>query len=295
MTSSYNLVQDNIAFKCDCTVHLHHCRERVHITLPLIIFITIMMAMATTSLRSASLVRIRPLLRQRPAVFFTTLSRRRRGGSASAVAVATPKDPHSFDPSKLDPSLISAMGSCLEDASLSPFLPVPDAVARKMLDIAKAAPTDIHYELGSGDGRVNFHATDPHSFDVQKSVGVEIDARLIEMSKERLLLLEGEQRQQQQQQRNVHFIQADLMNPNHKVWQDMEDEATVVTMYFVENALFTISESLEKLLKQQRNCRIVTCGYPIPNWHPQRVQQLLGLSIHLYQFNTSDSDGSTNN
>ena len=72
------------------------------------------------------------------------------------------------------------------------------------------------------------------------------------------------------------------MNPRNQIWRDMEDEATVITMYFVTNALNNISQSLAKVRKP--NCRIVTCGYPIPRWHPQRVERMKGLSIHLYEF-----------
>ena len=179
-------------------------------------------------------------------------------------------DVTSFDPLKLDPSLLSSMASCFEDASLSPYLPVPEAVAHKMLMLANACPSDIHYELGSGDGRVNLHATEA-PFSVSKSIGVEIDIRLIHESKERA--------------RNrpcVQFIHADLMNSRHQVWRDMEEEATVITMYFVQNALMQIRESLANVISKP-NCRIVTCGYPIPDWDPRQVDQQRGLSLYLYE------------
>ena len=205
--------------------------------------------------------------RRTMAMCLSTLDRRKRGRP-----IDFPKDKHgtSFDPSKLDPSLISSMASCFEDASLSPYLPVPEAVAHKMLILANACSTDIHYELGSGDGRVNLHATTA-PFRVAKSIGVEIDMRLIHESKERA-----------GNRPNLQFIHADLMNPRHQVWRDMEEEATVITMYFVQTALIHICESLASIMKK-RNCRVVTCGYPIPNWEPRQVDQHLGLSLYLYE------------
>lgn len=200
--------------------------------------------------------------------FITSRNRRRQG-----IPVTSLKDLGTFDPYRLDPSLISSMSSCFEDASLSPFLPVPDAVACKMLDMANACPKDIHYELGSGDGRVNFHAAGA-PFLVSKSIGVEIDGGLIEISKERLL--------RDRPNAHIEVLQADLMNPRNQIWRDMEYEATVITMYFVANALSNISQSLAKVRKP--NCRIVTCGYPLPRWHPQRVERMKGLSIYLYEF-----------
>ena len=41
-----------------------------------------------------------------------------------------------------------SMGEYLEFASLSPWVPCPDAVARRALDIVKAGENDILYELG---------------------------------------------------------------------------------------------------------------------------------------------------
>ena len=208
--------------------------------------------------------------------FNTSRNRRRRG-----IPVTSSKDSDNFDPYQLDPSLINSMSSCFDDASLSPFLPVPDAVACKMLDMANACPKDIHYELGSGDGRVNFHAADS-PFLVSKSIGVEIDGTLIEISKERLV--------RDRPNACIHFLQADLMNPRNQIWRDMEDEATVITMYFVANALRNISQSLAKVRKP--NCRIVTCGYPIPRWNHQRVEHIKGLSIYLYEFCEEENETS---
>jgi hypothetical protein len=43
----------------------------------------------------------------------------------------------------------------LKKTSLSPWVPMPDSAARKMLDLAAASTSDFHVDLGSGDGRVN--------------------------------------------------------------------------------------------------------------------------------------------
>jgi hypothetical protein len=157
----------------------------------------------------------------------------------------------------------------MDVASLSPFLPVSDEVSFKMLEMANASKEDVHYELGSGDGRVNLRAINSPFF-VQKSVGIEIDVRLIKISKERT-----------SNTSNVTFHLADLMDSRHSTWRDMEEEASLVTMYFVENALLNIRESLEKVRKP--GCRIVTCGYPIPAWKPDQVEKKMGLMIYLYK------------
>jgi hypothetical protein len=166
------------------------------------------------------------------------------------------------------------MASCFESASLSPYLPVPIEVAEKMLEMVNVGPNDIHYELGSGDGRVNFCAAD---VGVKKSVGVEIDSSLIALSN-----LELSKRQQPHNV--VTFVVADLMDPRHAIWDKMQEEATVLTMYFVENALARLAPIMEERLKGKSSCRIVTCGYPVPAWIPSKVEKKRGLSIHLYDF-----------
>lgn len=165
------------------------------------------------------------------------------------------------------------MASCFESASLSPYLPVPIDVAQKMLEMAQVGPTDIHYELGSGDGRVNFCAADAG---VHKSIGVEIDSSLIELSNVEL------SKRQDSNNCVVTFVVADLMDPRHAIWDDMQKEATVLTMYFVENALARLAPIMEERLAG--GCRIVTCGYPVPEWVPSKVKKKRGLSIHLYDF-----------
>ena len=62
-----------------------------------------------------------------------------------------------------------------EKASLSPWTPVPDSVARRIFDRAEPKDTDIHVELGSGDGRVNFFAIESG---VKESIGIDVDEEI---------------------------------------------------------------------------------------------------------------------
>jgi len=158
----------------------------------------------------------------------------------------------------------------LKKASLSPYVPTPDPVARKMLELAKAGSDDIHVELGSGDGRLNFHAIDsPYS--VKKSVGIDIDENLIKMANDRLA--------KRHPAPNMQFIMGDLEKAN--TFEALK-ESTLITMYFVGDALKRIQPKLEEAIKG-RDVRIVTCGYPMPNWDPKWVEVILGLTVYLYE------------
>jgi len=169
------------------------------------------------------------------------------------------------------------MDEYLKFASLSPWVPCPDPVARKMLDISQIGPEDIHYELGSGDGRVNFHAIDP-PYAVKKSVGIDIDPSLIQSSNDRM-----DKRHPRPQ--NMEFICADLLDTTNdttkQIWASIKDECTVLTMYFVEDALLKIKPTLERHLGGSP-CKIVTVGYEMNGWVPDWEEVILGLKIHLY-------------
>ena len=149
------------------------------------------------------------------------------------------------------------MDEYLKFASLSPWVPCPDPVALRALDIAKVGPDDVHYELGSGDGRLNFHAIDP-SYGVKKSIGVDIDPALVQRCEQRKMKIHPAPK-------NLEFICADLTDAKDSttatLWKTIQLECTVMTMYFVEDALLKVKPLIEKNLLGS-NCKIVTIGYP---------------------------------
>jgi hypothetical protein len=179
-----------------------------------------------------------------------------------------------------------SMDEYLQFASLSPWVPCPDPVALRALDISKAGPNDVHYELGSGDGRLNFHAIDS-SYGVKKSVGIDIDPSLIHQSNTRKMRIHPAPE-------NLEFICADLMDveENHgaeaiQLWEQIQSECTVMTMYFVEDALTKIKPLLEKYLIGS-NCKVVTIGYEMRGWEPAWAESILGLTIHMYDMRNLD-------
>jgi len=175
------------------------------------------------------------------------------------------------------------MDEYLKFASLSPWVPAPDPVALRALDIAKASSEDIHYELGSGDGRMNFHAIGS-TYNVKKSVGIDIDASLIEQSNLRKARIHPSPE-------HLEFICADLLevrNPQTaELWNKIQKECTVLTMYFVEDALLKIKPLLEQRLVGSK-CKVVTIGYAMKGWEPIWAEVILGLTVHLYDMHNLD-------
>ncbi len=182
------------------------------------------------------------------------------------------------------------MDEYLKFASLSPWVPCPDPVAMRALDVARAGPEDVHYELGSGDGRLNFHAIDS-SYGVKKSVGIDIDPSLIQQSNQRKMRIHPAPE-------HLQFICADLTDTNnpeiYKLWETIQNECTIMTMYFVEDALAKMKPILEKYLLGS-DCKIVTVGYAVRGWEPQWAESILGLTVYMYDMRNLDMlyNGST--
>jgi len=176
-----------------------------------------------------------------------------------------------------------SMNEYLQFASLSPWVPCPDPVAIRALDIAKVSSTDIHYELGCGDGRMNFHAIDTF-YNVKKSVGIDIDPSLVERSNHRKARIYPPPE-------HLQFLCADLIDMENretvKIWNLIQKECTILTMYFVEDALLKMKEIMEDKLLGSK-CKVITIGYPVHGWEPMWVEVLLGLKIHMYDMSNVD-------
>ena len=127
-------------------------------------------------------------------------------------------------------------------------------------------------DLGCGDGRVNFHAINYGK--VQKSTGVDIDEGILEKAEERLGKIYPAP--------PLEFVQADLLDPDHEVWDKIQ-EATIITMYFVEDALQKIRPLLEEKLAGKQ-CKIITCAYEMKGWTYTTMETTLGTTVYLYNW-----------
>ena len=187
----------------------------------------------------------------------------------------------------------------IKHASLSPWVPTPDMVGRAMLEIAGVNRDDVHFDIGSGDGRLNFLACDD-PFYVKKTVGIDVDMKLVNFSRERAKVLMQNQSSTKispndkevkedklvkhisDYSPDITFICADLLSDQLKETIDLSS-CTVMTMYFVESSLRKLQPILDEHLGGS-GCRIVTNNYKFDSdWAiPERVEIVSGLPIHLY-------------
>ena len=143
------------------------------------------------------------------------------------------------------------------------FIPTPQATVEAMLDMAGVKPSDIVYDLGSGDGRIAIMAAWKYG---ARGVGIEIDPALVKKATEAAAGAGVADR--------VRFVQGNIFSADIK-------EATVVTLYLLQS----LNEKLRpRLVRELRpGTRIVSHVFNMgPEWPPLRSRAMGARSIHLW-------------
>ena len=150
---------------------------------------------------------------------------------------------------------------------LAPYVPSPQNVVEKMLEIAQVKPHEVVFDLGSGDGRVLIAAAQMFA---AKGVGIEISPKEVKTSREKIVRLKLDDR--------IKVIEGDLMQ------QDFSG-ADVVTIYLLTGANDQLKPILEKQLKP--GSRVVSHDYPFRGWTPAKVEKVEAFkrehTLYLYQ------------
>lgn len=145
-----------------------------------------------------------------------------------------------------------------------PYVPTPDEVVDKMFELASVKGDDILYDLGSGDGRIVIRAAQKFG---TRGVGVEINPRLVQLSRENAKKAAVADR--------VQFLQQDLYKTDFS-------KATVVMLYLLPHVNMQLRPKLLRELKP--GTRIVSHNYDMGDWKPERVVQMeaLGYTHTIY-------------
>jgi 16S rRNA G966 N2-methylase RsmD len=147
------------------------------------------------------------------------------------------------------PLLLPALGCAQEPVVMidgGPYVPTPAQVVDEMLKMAEIRAEDTVYDLGSGDGRLVIEAAKRYS---ARGVGVEREAKLVELSRERALKAGVADR--------VRFTRDDLFKTDMR-------RATVVTLYLLPRMMEQLAPKFRAELPA--GARIVSHDYPLPGW-----------------------------
>ena len=148
-----------------------------------------------------------------------------------------------------------------------PYVPTPQDIVDKMLELAKVTSDDVVYDLGSGDGRIVITAAQKCG---AHAVGVEINPDLYRLSSSRIKELGLDDR--------AHIVCEDMFNVS-------VSRATVVTLYL----LTSFNEKLRPKLETQLHsgARVVCHDFHIPGWDPEKVVDVIsknGIPHKLYLY-----------
>jgi protein-L-isoaspartate O-methyltransferase len=154
-----------------------------------------------------------------------------------------------------------AQDSVLESKKIVPFVPSPQFVVDKMIELAGVTKGDVVYDLGSGDGRIVIAAAKKGA----KAVGFEIDPDLVGESRANI---QKAGVQESAEIRNQDILTVDL------------SPASVVTMYLLPDVNLKLRPNLLSQLKP--GSRIVSHSFDMGDWKPDKVERVEGRTIYFW-------------
>lgn len=144
-----------------------------------------------------------------------------------------------------------------------PYVPTPDQVVRKMLEMGRVGPADTVYDLGSGDGRIVIAAV--RDFNAARAVGIDIDSGLIYASQRSAEAAGVADR--------ATFIQQNIFETDFS-------EATVLTMYLLTRINLQLRPRILSELKP--GTRVVSHQFSMGDWQPDETAAVGLRRVHLW-------------
>ena len=152
------------------------------------------------------------------------------------------------------------------------WVPTPQVLVEKMLDMAKVTPADYVMDLGSGDGRNIIAAAKRGA----RALGVEYDRELLHLARRNATEAGVAER--------ARFVEGDMFEADISA-------ATVLALFLLPNNLDKLKGKFERL---KPGTRIVTNGFPIDGWTAKEIATVEGdcgpwCTAYLYVVGESSS------
>lgn len=170
-----------------------------------------------------------------------------------------------------------AQDSGLESKKIVPFVPTPQDVVERMLELAQVKKGDVVYDLGSGDGRIVIAAAKKYGV---KAVGFEIDPDLLRQSRESI--------KREGLGHLAEIREQDILTVNL-------GPASVVTMYLLPEVNLRLRPNVWRQLKP--GSRVVSHDFDMGDWKPVKTESIKdksGWDHTLYLWHVTDRDASRN-
>jgi len=154
---------------------------------------------------------------------------------------------------------IAATGGALAEKGKKPFepqvgqpgkdviwVPTPMALVQKMHDLAKTGPNDIHYDLGSGDGRSVIEGARRGA----QAFGVEYNPDMVELSRNNAA--------KEKLKGTATFIEGDIFKTDFS-------KANVITLYLLTSLNARLRPTI---LEMRPGTRVTSNSFDMGDWRP---------------------------
>ncbi len=132
------------------------------------------------------------------------------------------------------------------------WVPTPQVLVEKMLDMAKLTPKDFLIDLGSGDGRLVITAAKHGA----KALGIEYNPDMVDLSRRNA--------QKDGVTDKANFEKADIFESDFS-------KAQVITMFLLPSINLKLRP---KILDLKPGTRIVTNSFDMEDWKPDETQRV---------------------
>jgi hypothetical protein len=143
----------------------------------------------------------------------------------------------------------------------SVWVPTPERVIRRMLQMADTTSRDLVIDLGAGDGRIPVYAAKHFG---ARAVGVELEANLVRVARNAAAA--------QSVSHLASFVQQDLFEYDLSA-------ATVVALYISPGVMTRLKPRLAAL---RPGTRVVSHYFMLDDWEPDESIRVDGRSAHLW-------------
>lgn len=137
---------------------------------------------------------------------------------------------------------------------LAPFLPTPDTIVTRMLELARLKAAEKMCDIGSGDGRIVIAAAREFHAD---ATGVEIDAKLAADSQEKIRKLGLS--------KTARIVHGDMLKQRYSQYD-------VIAVYLLPETNDLIQPILERELK--KGARVIAHDFEFRNWRPTTTETI---------------------
>jgi SAM-dependent methyltransferase len=141
-----------------------------------------------------------------------------------------------------------------QEGKIVPYVPTPQEVVDRMLELAQVKAGDVVYDLGSGDGRIVVTAAKKYGV---KAIGFEIDPQRIKESQENIKKA-GVENLVEIHQQDIRTVD---LSP-----------ASVLTMYLLPEVNLMIRPNIWKQMKA--GSRVVSHDFDMGDWKPLKTEHI---------------------